>query len=288
MRRPIRGLATAAVLALALTGCSPSPRDRALGSIDTADLKRHLDILAADEFRGRDTPSPELKIASRYIAVLAESYGLDPLLPDGSFLQEIPVTVTEADASRTGASFRSVRGDGEYVYLRDFVLQGRGLSPSRVRGRVVFLGLGLSAPDLGWDDIGELDLAGTIVVMLDPDLPEDHRLMTPENRRLLRRRPWTILQKGAAAVLTAISEEREARLREGGGGFSPARDVALGAASRAGAPRDETRRSGGRRFCRRGLGGAGGRRGTARADDDDAQEARRDDRLHAGAAGGQL
>ena len=52
--------------------------------------------------------------------------------------------------------------------------------------------------------------------------------------------------------------------------------------------RDETRRSGGRGVCRRGFGGAGGRRGTARADDDDAQEARRDDRLHARAAGGQL
>ena len=228
MKRMILWMAAAGALIAVLAGCSLSPMDQALESINTADLKRHLDILAADEFRGRDTPSPELKIASRYLAVLVESYGLKPLLPDGSFLQAIPVSVTEADVSQTEALFRSPRGDREFSYLRDFGLQSRGLSSTQASGRIIFLGLGLSAPDLGWDDIGKLDLEGTIVVLLDPDLPEDHRLMTAENRRLVRRRAWPILQEGAEAVLTVISVEREEALREKGLGFSPARDVALG------------------------------------------------------------
>jgi hypothetical protein len=217
-----------------LVGCSPSPRDRALDSITQADLKRHLDILAADEFRGRDTPSPELKIASRYLAVWAESYGLQPLLPDGSYLQAIPLRVTEVDSARTEVVFRSSRGNREFAYLRDFGLLGRGLSSAQASGRIFFLGLGLSAPDLGWDDIGELDLEGSIVILLDPELPETHNLMTPENRRLVRRRTWSALQKGAAAVLTVISEGREEALKEADLGFSPARDVALGSVQRSG------------------------------------------------------
>jgi hypothetical protein len=209
----------------ALVGCSPSPQRQAVESITGTDLKRHLDILAADEFRGRSTPSPELKIASRYLAVMAESCGLKPLLHDGSFLQAIPLTVTEVDAARTQVVWKVAGGDREFSYLRDFGLQGRGLSSTRVSGRIIFLGLGLAAPDLDWDDIGTRDLNGRIVILLDPDLPEGHALMTAENRRMVRRRAWSVLQQGAAAVLTVVSEEREEKFQEKGYGFSPAADV---------------------------------------------------------------
>jgi hypothetical protein len=91
----------------------------------------------------------------------------------------------------------------------------------------MFLGLGLSAPDLDWDDIAAQDLNGRIAILLDPELPEGHALMTAENRRLVRRRAWSVLQNGAAAVLTVISEDREEELQNNGYGFSPAADVTL-------------------------------------------------------------
>jgi len=227
MKRSIRWTVSVCVALTALAGCAPSPQRQAVESITGADLKHHLDILAADEFRGRDTPSPELKIASRYLAVMAERYGLKPLLADGSYLQEIPLTVTEVDASRTHVSSRSPEGNQEFSYLRDFGLQGRGLASARVAGRVLFLGLGLSAPDQDWDDIAAHDLKGRIVIVLDPDLPEGHALMTEETSRLLRRRTWTVLQRGASAVLTVVSEAREERFREMGHHFGPASSVKL-------------------------------------------------------------
>ena len=243
MKRSICWTLSVSVALTALVGCSPSPQRQAVETITGADLKHHLDILAADEFRGRDTPSPELKIASRYLAVMAERYGLNPILPGGSFLQEIPLKVTEVDVSRTRVSSRLPEGDREFSYLLDFGLQGRGLASARVAGRILFLGLGLSAPDQDWDDIGALDLKGRIVVILDPDLPEGHALMTAENRRLVRRRSWTVLQKGASAVLTVVSEAREERFQEGGHRFGPARDVALGSAQRGPVVPPASRRS---------------------------------------------
>jgi len=227
MKKSIRWTLFVCVAFTALVGCSPSPQRQAVESITSAELKHHLDILAADEFRGRDTPSSELKIASRYLAVMAESYGLKPLLPDGSFLQAIPLTVTEVDASRTQVSSRSPEGNREFSYLRDFGLLGRGLASTQVSGRILFLGLGLSAPDLDWDDFAAHDLKGRIVILLDPDLPEGHAVMTEETRRLLRRRTWTVLQRGASAVLTVVSEVREEQFREQGHCFGPASSVRL-------------------------------------------------------------
>ena len=243
MIRSIRWALSVCMGLAVLAGCSSSPQTQAVESITGADLKLHLDILAADEFRGRDTPSPELKIASRYLAAMAERYGLKPLLPDGSFLQEIPLALTEVDAFRTRVSFRSSGADQEFSYLRDYGLQGRGLASARVAGRVLFLGLGLSAPDQNWDDIGALDLKDRILVILDPDLPEGHALMTAQNRRLLRRRSWTALQRGALAVLTVVSEAREDRFREKGLRFRPARDVALVSAQQGAAAPPVSQRS---------------------------------------------
>ncbi len=227
MKRVSSGLWGSVLLAVVFAGCSPSPEWRAADSITAEELKTHLDILASDEFRGRNAPSPELKIASRYLAVWAESYGFEPLLPDGRFLQPIPLVTIEADADLTHTVWASRAGRREFVLAQDFGLLGRISEPMRVSSSVLFVGLGLSAPDQKWDDMESLDLEGQIVVMLDPDLPAGHSLMQDANRRLLRRRSWAALQKGAAAVLIVISEAREREFRERGHSFSPVASVRL-------------------------------------------------------------
>ena len=52
-------------------------------------MEFHMKLLAADEFRGRNTPSIELKIVSKYIALKAEELGLLPLLPRHSTMVPI-------------------------------------------------------------------------------------------------------------------------------------------------------------------------------------------------------
>ncbi len=227
MKNVSKGLWGTLLLAMVLAGCAPSPEERAADSITAEELKIHLDILAADEFGGRNAPSPELKIASRYLAVWVESYGFEPLLPDGEFLQPIPLMTIEADAGHTRMVWTSPRGRREFALARDFGLEGRISEPMQASGPLVFVGLGLSAPEQNWDDIGDLDLAGKLVVMLDADLPEGHALMTDAGRRLLGRRSWGALQKGAAAVLTVISEAREREFEERGRDFSPVEGVRL-------------------------------------------------------------
>ena len=62
---------------------------KGMKSITIDELKVHMNIIAAEELMGRNTPSQGLKIASRYLATLVESYGFKPLISDGSFYQKI-------------------------------------------------------------------------------------------------------------------------------------------------------------------------------------------------------
>jgi len=206
----------AALLFLFLSFGCKTTQLKALESITEKELKVHLDILASDEFRGRKAPSQELKIASRYIATTAESYGLQPLMPDGSFFQEIPLEASTVDRAHTRMQLRIGKRVKNFSFPDDFGIYGRSYQDMHISGGVLFVGFGLSAPDTGWDDLEGLDLKDQVVVMLDPDLPENHRLQTPENRRLLYRRSRMIGEKGAAAVLIVISEEREKSFSEKG------------------------------------------------------------------------
>ncbi len=212
----------AAVVLIALFGSVPGTvvaQGSAVESITAAELRTHLEFIAADEFAGRNAPSTELKITSRYLATLVASYGFRPLLPDGSFLQDIPLELTSLS---TGGTFLQLRSGGETVrfsFPDDF-----GISRSRFTGSqsgdLVFVGYGLEAPDFDWDDYGDIDLAGKVVVMLEGTLPEEHALRSQENRRYLYRRAQVARVRGAAAVISVISSEREQQLATRGTGFS--------------------------------------------------------------------
>lgn len=184
-------------------------QQKAVDSITAEELEVHLDFIASDEFKGRNTPSPELKISSRYIATLMESYGLEPLMPDGSYFQSIPLEVRTIDPIRSHIRLISNRDRQIFSYAYDFGITDRRFHEAQISGDLVFVGLGLEAPEQGWDDFSDVNIKDKVVVMLDAELPEDHPLRAPKHRRLFRRRSLRTGQKGAVAVLSVISEERE-------------------------------------------------------------------------------
>ena len=161
---------------------------KGMQSITAEELKFHLRFLAADEFQGRNTPSNELKIASKYIALMAEQYGLKPLMPDGSYFQEIPLRVYTISQAKSTIRLTTEMSEQTFFYPRAFGVRGRNISEGLASGQVVFLGLGIHAPELDWDDYADLDLEGKIAVILDVQLPEDHVLKPRENRRFFWRR----------------------------------------------------------------------------------------------------
>ena len=186
-----------------------SGQGNAMGSITASELKNHLCFLAADEFMGRDTPSEELKIASRYLAVQAESYGLQPVMPDGSFFQEIPLRTSRVAEKSTYIMLIDKAEQEAFRYGADFGLRNRSLEAGKVSGEMVFLGLGLHAPDKGWDDFDGMDIKNKVAIILDESLPSDHPIRSDMSGMILRRKSDSLVSYGASAVIYIISEERE-------------------------------------------------------------------------------
>jgi len=197
------------LLSILLASCQYKPgNNTAYNLIDTFDLKLHLNFLASDDFNGRDTPSPELKIASSYLASLAKHYNLSTIMPDSSYYQEIALRTQVLDE----ASTLKLRIGGETLtltYPSDFSPTGSSLVSMKHTSGIVFLGYGFQSQDLSWDDLGAVDFKGKAVVILDPVLPDDHVLRGPETRMSLRSRAEVLITKGASLVIKVIDDNRE-------------------------------------------------------------------------------
>jgi hypothetical protein len=216
-RRTSKALLLAGLTAV-LSSCSDGLTTRALDSIRPEDMRFHQKFLSSPEFLGRNTPSAEQDIASRYIALVAERIGLKPLMPGGSFYQEVPVEATTVVTRESGLRLVAAGHERTFSLPADATV-GRSFEPGKASGEIVFLGYGLSAPQLGWDDLAGVDLKGKVAVILDATLSDGHPLKPADNRRLLAGRTGALRERGAAAVVTVVTEEREARLVEKGLSF---------------------------------------------------------------------
>ncbi|NIP80011.1 MAG: peptidase M28, partial [Gemmatimonadetes bacterium] len=65
-----------------------------------AEMYSHIAFLASDELRGRDTPSPGLETAARWVADELASSGLQPAGEEGWF-QRYPYPAMGLDAGET-------------------------------------------------------------------------------------------------------------------------------------------------------------------------------------------
>ncbi|MBY0565172.1 MAG: M28 family peptidase [Hyphomonadaceae bacterium] len=174
----------AAAAALALAACATADQTRqppavpafAHAPLSAAALMEHIRTLSSDEFEGRAPGTNGERLTVDYLQRAFAGAGLEPgvTLPDGtrSWLQEttlVAATLTEAPTltltGRTGAR--------QYQYATQFSAWTRRLDPtiSVENAPLVFVGYGINAPELGWNDYAGVDMRGKIAVILinDPD-----------------------------------------------------------------------------------------------------------------------
>ena len=149
-------------------------------SISPDRLNGHVRELASDAFAGRGPASAEETLTTDYIAEQFAAIGLEPGGDDGTWFQVVPLSRTQQD----GPAVVTVEGADGWTRSLE-----RGpevlVASDRPVGRItvedaplIFVGYGVTAPERGWDDFGDVDLNGAIMVVLvnDPDFgaPEDH------------------------------------------------------------------------------------------------------------------
>jgi hypothetical protein len=186
---------------------------KGLRMISEEELKYNLDFLGSPGFRGRETPSPELEIATLYIGNWAAHAGLKPAMNDGSFYQEVPLTVASVFQPGTRLMLSQGTSDEVFYFGKDF--SGSFTRSGSYMGKVVFAGMGISDSESGWDDLKGLDLRGKVVVILDAQLPGTVFPLGFTMTGRLSPRIAAIRERGAAAVLSVVDMERQKMKEEG-------------------------------------------------------------------------
>ncbi len=156
-------------------GALPHPPQAALEAITPADLLKHIEVLASDEFEGRAPGSRGEDLSVDYIQAQFAALRLAPGNPDGTYTQEVPM----AGITSTPTATFTVGGQSIALsYPDDFVAGSNRLVPEvkAENSEVVFVGYGVVAPEYGWDDYKDVDVRGKTLLMLinDPAIPDPH------------------------------------------------------------------------------------------------------------------
>jgi Zn-dependent M28 family amino/carboxypeptidase len=151
----------------------PAELKPGLDSVTSDDLLRHIKTLSSDEFEGRGPGTKGEELSVNYITEQFKRIGLKPGNPDGTYVQKVPLAgfTTQPDAT-----FKAGGKEMHLENLKDYVAVSRRYQEqiNVDDSDVVFVGYGVTAPELGWDDYKGLDVHGKTVVMLinDPAVPD--------------------------------------------------------------------------------------------------------------------
>lgn len=141
----------------------------ALTAFQGSAIKQHMTVLADDALEGRGLGSPGYEQALQYVEKTVTSFGLAPAGENGGFRQRVPLRNSAVVEAGSSMKVRSASGTKTLVYAKDFMLSADPLRAevSIDDAPVAFVGYGVSAPALGYDDYGAgLDVKGKVVAFL--------------------------------------------------------------------------------------------------------------------------
>jgi Zn-dependent M28 family amino/carboxypeptidase len=138
----------------------------AADSIDPEKLRAHVRFLSHDLLEGRGTGQRGGDIAAQYIATQFALDGLKPAGDDGTFLQKVDFLGIRTDPAKTSFAFTSGDKTIPLKFLDDYVVTNQTATPSvAIHAPIVFVGFGIHAPELGWDDYKGVDLHGKVALV---------------------------------------------------------------------------------------------------------------------------
>lgn len=147
----------------AQTPVVPPPVRAAADAISAEQVAWDLAVLASDEYRGRNTPSPGFDAAANYISARLARAGLKPAGDNGTFRQHYELRESRVD---TGAAVINV-GGRPFAWSQDFALRSLAV-PINGELPVVYVGHGWVIPDRKIDPYAGVDVRGKLVLAHGP------------------------------------------------------------------------------------------------------------------------
>jgi hypothetical protein len=181
MRPSLRSLQIASILLTAvstdLLAQQPvAPRLQiGFNAIRESDLRSNLTFIAGDGLEGRMSLQPGDDAAAEWVASEFSKAGLQPAATDASgkpsFLESVPLIEYKPDPSATLLSLS--RNGGTQQYWHAPVISSSFRGNVDASGGLVYVGYGITAPELNYDDYANIDVRGKIVLLMEHEPQED-------------------------------------------------------------------------------------------------------------------
>ncbi len=200
-------LAAPALAAPALAKPAAAP------AVPVQTLKDVTRTLSSDAYEGRAPTTPGEAKAIAYIAQRFAKAGLKPG-NHGKWFQDVPMV--EITSTPSAMTFSGGAAPVSLAYKTEMVVGTYQVRPkiAITRSDVVFVGYGINAPQLGWNDYAGLDVKGKTVVILinDPDWETKTLDGTFGGRAMTYYGRWTYkyeeaARQGAAAAIIVHDTE---------------------------------------------------------------------------------
>jgi Zn-dependent M28 family amino/carboxypeptidase len=191
----------------------------ARGAGDDPDLGKrwheHVEFLASDAMRGRQTGSPEHLKAAEYVAAQFKALGLEPAADGGTYLQPVAFAWRRVDEPHSSLELVFPDSTVPLVLGEDATISMALDEPRDLDAPLVFAGYAVSVPEQGYDDLARADLKGKVVVHIQggPDAVTEPR----RSQSQFTGERWARLREHGAIGLITIRNPRRA---EGGGNWA--------------------------------------------------------------------
>ena len=172
-------------------------------------ISNDIRTISADEFQGRYPGTEGERLTLAWLQAQYEAMGLEPGGPDGQWLQPVALKrytpVAGATASWTGPDGVShPLAVGSDVTLRAVTNDGKA---SVTDAPLVFAGYGITAPERNWDDYGDTDVRGKVVVVVSGE-PEGDVFNGPysTNYESGAYKADEAFRRGAVGIITLVPQ----------------------------------------------------------------------------------
>jgi len=192
-----------------------APPPKAEDPIEKGDPQRIADdvkVLASDDLRGRGTGDEGARRAADLVEQRFRELGLEPLgdMEGGarSFKQKFSARVgAKVEAPSLSVAKRGAKQPK--APAASDMITAEGAESGEAKGSVVFVGHGVTAPAVAWDDYAGKPIAGKVALIVDgaPKPPDDKSATALRDFKSVRYKLRTAREHEAVAAIVVVSGE---------------------------------------------------------------------------------
>lgn len=202
----------ALILVVTLSACgeqqASATADAAAADIRIEAIRAHIEFLADDLLGGRETGSSGYDTAAAYVASEFAQIGLQPAGTDGSWYQSFDAVQEQLVTGSAEVILHQTDGDVRLVKSEEFLVGGSYVDTRNdVTAPVTFVGFGVTAPELDYDDYAGVDVSGRVVAMFagaPATFPHDQRAYYSSGLA----KYGNAASRGAVATIVFYTDER--------------------------------------------------------------------------------